>query len=149
MNLTLFAAPGSCSRVALTALAAAGLPCTLAWVDLAGGQQRQPVYLALNPKGKVPLLDTPEGTLSDNLAIATWVDAQAPAAGVLPAAGFARAEAMGWLGWAAGTLHPLVYRLRMSARIHPDAATHEAIRAAARAELQAALGAAEIGRAHV
>ena len=149
MPLTLFAAPGACSRVSLTALAAAGLRADVRWLHLASGEQRQAAYLALNPRGKVPLLHTPAGPLADTLAIVTWLDAQVPEAGLLPPAekAMARARALGWLGWAAGTLHPLVYRLRMSGRIHPDPATHEGVRAAALAELQQTLPVAALALA--
>lgn len=76
----LYFAPGACSRVALTGLEESGLPYEARSVALMTGEQRQPGYLALNPKGKVPLLVTPDGPLSENMAIAHWIDSQAPGA---------------------------------------------------------------------
>lgn len=143
--LILYFAPGACSRVALVGLETTGLAYEARPVALMAGQQRQPEYLALNPKGKVPLLVTPDGPLSENIAIASWLDAQAPQAGLLPPAEAAwpRAQALGWLAWSASTLHPMIYRMRMTPRIHPDAATHPAIKAAALAELAQQLAVAE------
>lgn len=143
--LILYFAPGACSRVALVALEASGLAYEARPVALMAGQQRTPDYLALNPKGKVPLLVTPDGPLSENIAIASWLDAQAPQAGLLPEPGAAwvRAQALSWLAWSASTLHPMIYRMRMTARIHADTATHPAIKAAALAELAQQLTVAE------
>jgi glutathione S-transferase len=143
--LILYVAPGACSRVALVALEHSGLAYEARPVALMSGQQRQPEFLALNPKGKVPLLLTPDGPLSENVAIASWLDAQAPHAGLLPPPGavWARAQALSWLAWSASTLHPMIYRMRMTARIHPDAATHPTIKAAALAELAQQLAVAE------
>lgn len=144
-SLILFFAPGACSRVALTGLEASGLSYEARPVALMAGEQRQPGYLALNPKGKVPLLITPDGPLSENVAIASWIDAQAPDAGLLPSVGqvWERAQALSWLAWSVSTLHPLIYRMRMTPRIHPEASTHAAIKAAGLAELTQQLAVAE------
>jgi glutathione S-transferase len=129
-------APGACSRVTLTALEQVGVAYTVQAVQLAQGEQLQPAYLALNPKGKVPRLQTPDGPLTETLAIALYLDERHPQAGLLPRTdAYRRAQALAWLAWCATTLHPLVYRMRMTARIHPDAATHDTVRAAARDEL--------------
>jgi len=143
--LTLYLSPGACSRVTLVALETAGLSYAARRVGLPQGEQRSAAYLALNPKGKVPLLVTPEGPLSENLAILSWLDAQAPAAALLPPAGetYLRAKALSWLAFSVSTLHPQLYRARMTARIHPDTATHEGIRAAALAEMRQQLAAVD------
>lgn len=141
----LYFAPGACSRVALTALEQCGVDFEARPLVLASGQQRAPDYLALNPKGKVPLLVTPEGRLSENVAICSWLDSQHPDAGLLPPPVHAwrRAQALGWLAWSVSTLHPMIYRMRMTPRIHPDAGTHAAIKAAALGELAQQLQVAE------
>ncbi|MDH2435378.1 glutathione S-transferase family protein [Pokkaliibacter sp. MBI-7] len=147
MNHTLYFAPGTCSRVVMAALAHLDLACQAEQVKLAEGQQRSAAYLAINPKGKVPVLVTPEGPLTDVIAIAVYLDDQATIQGkkerLLPLQGFARATAMSWLSWCAGTIHPLIYRLRMTARIHPDVSQHEIVRTAAMQELTQQLQVAE------
>ena len=143
--LVLYFAPGACSRVALVALEETGVAYEAKPVALTAGQQRQPEYLTLNPKGKVPLLVTPEGRLSENVAIVAWLDALHPQAGLLPPASepWARAQAISWLSWSASALHPMVYRMRMTPRIHPDAATHPVIKTTALAEAAQQLAVAE------
>jgi glutathione S-transferase len=86
MDLRLYFSPGACSRVTLVALEEAGLSYEACPLALQQGAQRSAQYLALNPKGKVPLLVTPQGPLSENLAILSWLDAVVPAAQLLPAA---------------------------------------------------------------
>jgi glutathione S-transferase len=143
--LTLYFTPASSARVSLILLEEAGLPFETRKIDLMAGQQKSPEFLAVNPKGKVPALVTPDGVLTENVAIAMWLDSVAPQASLLPAVdqAWARAQAMSWLVWAASTVHPFIYRLRMTARIHPDAATHDAIKAAAMGELQQQMQVAE------
>jgi glutathione S-transferase len=143
--LTLYCSPGACSRVTMVGLEEAGLAYTTRVVGLMQGENRQPEYLALNPKGKVPLLITPEGALSENVAILSWLDALVPAAQLLPppSQSFARARALSWLAWSASALHPQMYRMRRPGRIHPDESTHEAVRAAAHGEFAQQLVAAE------
>jgi glutathione S-transferase len=143
--LTVFVAPGACSRVVLVALEKTGASYTVRPVLLARGEQHHEAFLAFNPKGKIPLLLTQNGTLSESVAILTWLDGRFPQAALLPPAGdaWARAQAMSWLAWSASTLHPLVYRVRMTARIHPGTATHEAIRDAALEEMSQQLAVAE------
>lgn len=46
-----------------------GAEYELIWVDFASGAQTKPDYLALNPKGRVPTLETPDGPLTETSAI--------------------------------------------------------------------------------
>lgn len=144
-SLVLWVAPGACSRISHVALLRCGLPFRLQALALARGEQRQPTYLALNPKGKVPLLQTPQGALSETVAICCWLDAQHPEAGLLPPLDepWARAQALSWLAFASAGLHPLIYRARMPQRIHPDPSTYEQLRFAALSELAQQLQVAE------
>lgn len=128
--------PGACSRVTLSALEHAGLAYEARPVQLAQGEQHQAAFLALNPKGKVPLLITTEGSLTETVAIALFLHQRHPHAALLTSEGiFAEAVAQSWLAWCATTLHPLIYRLRMTGRIHPDVQTHAVLRATALQEL--------------
>lgn len=142
-DLQLWAAPGACSRISLVALLRCGVPFQLHGLALARGEQMQPAYRGLNPKGKVPLLQTAQGLLTETIAIVSWLDGQHPQADLLPSEPWPRAQALSWLAFANAGLHPLIYRARMPQRIHADAATHPGIRAAALAELTAQLQVAE------
>ena len=70
--LTLHTAPGSCSRASHIALEEAGLDYQARYVDFARGDQRQPGFLAINPKGRVPALVTDRGVLTEGPAILAY-----------------------------------------------------------------------------
>jgi glutathione S-transferase len=143
--LTLCFSPGACSRVALEALEETGVSYTARSIALSAGEQRQAHYRALNPKGKVPLLLTDEGALSEIVAIVSWLDIHHPQAALLPAAEHAwlRAQALSWLAWSVSTLHGLVFRLRMASRIHPDPLVQSRIQNVAMSELAEQVAVAE------
>jgi len=113
--LTLYFAPDSCARVPLIALEEIGRPYSLEVVAFMKGQHKSPEYLALNPKGKVPLLVVDGVPLTENVAILTWLAERFPEAGLLPESedGFARAGLLSDLAYCASGLHPIVTRLRI------------------------------------
>lgn len=144
-KLTLYFSPGACSRVALEALEATGAAYAARPVALSTGAQRRGDYLALNPKGKVPLLVTREGPLSEIVAIVSWLDMHHPEAALLPPIRdtWSRAQALSWLSWSVSTLHGLVFRLRMASRIHPAPEVQSRIQTIAMSELAEQLAVAE------
>jgi glutathione S-transferase len=71
--LKLFYSPNACSLAAHIALEEAGADYEAVRVDFKSGEQRKPAYLAVNPKGRVPALVTPRGTLTENPVILGWV----------------------------------------------------------------------------
>lgn len=78
-KLHVVAATPSCRRV-LVYLAEKGLDVELVPVDLAAGEHRAPAFLARNPAGKVPLLETDDGRfLAEAAAIVEYVEEQYPA----------------------------------------------------------------------
>ena len=113
MTYTLYAAPGACSRVPLMALEEAGADFDLKLVRFMKGEHKRPDYLAMHPAGKVPLLITPEGPLSQNVAIAKYLGVQFP--DLLPKADTPMDDARitADLAFCADTLHPIVTRMRM------------------------------------
>ncbi|MFN3376653.1 MAG: glutathione S-transferase family protein [Burkholderiaceae bacterium] len=92
--LTLYYTPGTCALAVRIALEEAGVPYQLERVDFASGQQRTPEYLAVNPKGRVPALITPHGTLTETPALLAYVAHSAPQSRLTPddAYGFARLQ---------------------------------------------------------
>lgn len=118
-RLVLYHFPGACSQVAVCALEMAGLDYELELVDLAGGQQTTPAYLAVNPLGKVPLLTIDGEPLGENAAILTYIAALRPEAGLFPRSDDprARAEAVGGMAFCGGTLHPIVRGLANPQRL--------------------------------
>ena len=91
---------GNCLRTAI-ALEEAGLAFTPRALELSAGAHRAPAHLALNPRGRVPVLVVSGGDedlrLTQSNAIQLWVDAQVPGV-LLPREGAARAQALDrWL----------------------------------------------------
>jgi glutathione S-transferase len=80
----LFYFPGSCSLASHIALAEAGAAYEAVRVDLRGGEQRAPEYLAVNPKGRVPALITDRGILTETPAILAFIAQSFPAAALAP-----------------------------------------------------------------
>ena len=87
---------GNCLRVAI-AFEEAGLAYTARSVDMGSGAHRSPAHLALNPRGRVPVLavrgDGADLVLTQSNAIQLWADAQVPGA-LLPPDGVARTVAL-------------------------------------------------------
>lgn len=82
--LKLFYAPGACSLASHIALEEAGAQYEGVRVDLKNGEQFTPEYLRVNPKSRVPALQTEEGVLTENPAILAYIGQRFPAAGLIP-----------------------------------------------------------------
>lgn len=90
-----FYSPNSCSLATHIVLEEIGAPFEPVRVDLAGGEQRQPAYLALNPAGRVPALATPQGVLNETPALLAFLAQAWPQARLAPlddAFGFAKLQ---------------------------------------------------------
>lgn len=103
--LRLHHAPMACSLASRFALAEAGLPHEIAIVRTSRGENRTPAYLALNPRGKVPALETEHGVLTESTAILPYIADLAPAARLMPTEPYARAQAQAWLSYLSSTVH--------------------------------------------
>ena len=110
---TLYAAPGSCSRVPLITLEEAGAAFDVHLIRFMKGAHKQPDFLALNPKGKVPCLVTPNGPITENVAIARYLASHH--AGLLPEpeTPYHEARVTADLAFCSATLHPIVSRMRV------------------------------------
>src|SRR5579862_4850057 len=82
--LKLFHAWGSCSLALLIALEEAGADYELVVISTKDGDQRQPDYLAINPKGRVPALITDRGVLTETPAMLAYIAQSWPAAKLAP-----------------------------------------------------------------
>ena len=79
--MKLYYAPGTCARASHIALRDAGADFELQRVDFASGEQRSDSYhQAVNPKGRVPALETGQGILTETPAILTFIAQSWPAA---------------------------------------------------------------------
>ncbi|MFT3906954.1 MAG: glutathione S-transferase family protein [Steroidobacteraceae bacterium] len=105
--------PGTCSRVSLIALEEIGVPFEAALIKFKTGEHKQPPYLQLHPRGKVPVLLVDGRPLTENLAILTYLAATHPDARLLPASrgAFDTAQALSELSWFASTAQPMLTRI--------------------------------------
>ena len=94
VSLTLYYAPGACSIASHIALQEAQIPFDVKSVALGAGEQRSPDFLALNPKGRIPLLITPFGPLTENPAILEYVASLAPEGQLAPVEDIAKLAQM-------------------------------------------------------
>jgi glutathione S-transferase len=99
-----FALSGHSHRVELF-LSLLGLPVEAIDVDLAGGGNRTPEFLARSPFGQVPAIEDGEVTLADSNAILVYLASRYDDTGRwLPRDPVAAAEVQRWLSVAAGFL---------------------------------------------
>lgn len=139
--LTLFHSPGSCSNGILYLLSEVGLPHEVHLVDVRKGDQRAPEYRALNPKGKVPALRLPDGTvLTEYQAIALWLAQAAPDAGLWPADTLLQARTLELLEFIVGTVHMRGFTfLKVPSKFIADPAAQEVLRDHGRAQVEQGL----------
>ena len=124
-EIVLHFAPGSCSRVSLTALLETGAEFKSELMRFGKGANRTQDYLRINPKGKVPVLVVNGEPLTENVAILTFLNQMFPAAQLLPpvATPIDGARQTADLCFCSATLHPVVTRLLMPGRFAaPEAA---------------------------
>lgn len=129
MSLKLFFAPGACSFVPHAALELAGATFEPMVVKLHKGEQRSPEYLALNPRGQVPVLVDGTDVVTQIPAIALHIDSLFPQAGLLPASGMARTRALQTLMWMNNTVHPTFTHVFMPQKFTADEAAQTAVKA--------------------
>ncbi len=78
--LKLFYMPGACSMVPHIVLEEAGAQYAKVLVDFARGDQLKPEYLNINPKSRVPALETDRGILTEIPAILAYLAFSFPSA---------------------------------------------------------------------
>ena len=104
--MKLFYAPGTCALASHIALAEAGADFTAIRVDFSKNEQRQPEYLKINPKGRVPALVTDRGILTENVAMLAFIAQCYPAANLAPLGdAFAFAQVQAFNSYLASTVH--------------------------------------------
>lgn len=98
----------SSARRAVMASIELGVPVELVSVDLAKGEQYAPTHLAMNPNGKVPVLEDDGFFLWESHAIMTYLAEKTPGQTLYPSDLKARAEVSRWLFWSAHHFAPSI-----------------------------------------
>jgi glutathione S-transferase len=143
-------APDNASLVIRLALEVAGLPYQARLVDRARRAQDSPAFRALNPVGVIPVLETPQGPLSETAAILLWLaDRHGGLAPAPDAPG--RGAFLKWLLFTSNTLHAdLRLVFYPEAYVGDDSPAQRALHQGTTARLRGhlALLEAEVGRGH-
>ncbi|MGE8686052.1 MAG: glutathione S-transferase family protein [Achromobacter sp.] len=127
---TFYSAPGTCALATHIALHEAGADFDLVKLDFSAGQQQSAEYLRINPKGRVPALETEHGVLTETPALLAFVAQSFPKAGLAPQDDpFAFARMQELASYLASTAHVAHAHKRRGARWADDPAAHEAMRA--------------------
>ena len=114
--LTLYYAKGSSALASHILLEEVGATYAVHEVPIQKGAHKEASFLAINPKMRVPALQTPEGVITENPAILNYVAATHPEAGMLPDTAFERAQVDALNAYLCATMHmwrsPTYYELR-------------------------------------
>lgn len=129
------------------ALAEAGASYEYLPVDLAKGEQKTPAFLALNPHGKVPVLEHDDFVLPESDAILWYIAEIFPGARLLGSTPQERARALQWCDFFSTGVYPAYYDLYLHTRYHPPEKRIAAVADAAAPRLDRALAALEQGLA--
>jgi len=76
-----------------------GLDYEFHLVDLSKGAQKTPQFLALNPNGRMPVLEDDDFVLWESNAILEYLAAKKPEGGLLPTEIRGRSDVMRWMFW--------------------------------------------------
>ncbi|WP_425072115.1 glutathione S-transferase family protein [Sagittula sp. S175] len=102
----LYGSAGSCSVGTRILLEEAGADYTAHTLDFAKKEQFSPEFRAVNPKGKVPAVVRPDGSLlTEYQAIAFWIADTFPQAGLLPNDAEARLRVMELMDYMVASVH--------------------------------------------
>lgn len=103
--LKLHFAPGTIAAAVAITLNEAEVDYDLNRIDFSQSEQRKSDYLAINPKGRVPALETPRGILTETAAILEFIAASHPEAGLVPKDRFQAAQMRSAMVYLASTAH--------------------------------------------
>jgi glutathione S-transferase len=114
--LRLFYSPGACSLVPSIALEETGAAFEPVLTRLSDGAQRAPDFLALNPKGRVPVLTDGDLVVTENPAILRYVARLFPETALWPEDPIEDARCAEWLAWCSSGLHIAYAHIRRPER---------------------------------
>ncbi|MEF7612534.1 glutathione S-transferase [Aquincola sp. MAHUQ-54] len=126
----LYTAPNTCALATHIALREAGADVDIVVLDFKAQQQQSAEYLAVNPKGRVPALKTPQGVITETPALLAFVAQSFPQAGLAPLDDpYAFAQLQAFNGYLASTVHVAHAHRFRGARWADDPAALESMRA--------------------
>lgn len=115
MSLTFYFAPMSTAELTNAVLAELDIPCERVTLDISAGDTRKPTFLEINPNGRVPAIVHDGVAIWESSAITMYLgEVFGVPAGLYPAPGPKRGEAMKWIVWGNVTLAEAGSRLASS-----------------------------------
>jgi glutathione S-transferase len=129
--MKLYYSPGACSIGIHVLLEEIGKPYEAVKLNFQEGQQYKPEFTAINPKSKVPTLQRDDGSvLTEYPAIAYWLAASNPEAGLMPKGAEEAARAMETTDYCVATMHMQGFsRMFRPANFAPNEADHDKVKA--------------------
>ncbi len=127
--MRLYYAPNSCALAVHVALEEAG--ASYDQVSIAATELRSPWFLQLNPLGRVPVLETNRGPISEVSAILAYIASTFPEAGLAPSDDFDLATLASFNGFVSSTVHVNFAHFFRAERWADDASAQAAMRSKA------------------
>jgi glutathione S-transferase len=124
----LYYSPGACSLASHIAIEEVGIPYETQRVNLAQGEQRQPEYLKVNPRGRVPALQLGEHILTENVGILTYLGGGYPDAKIWPQKTWDQAKLVSSMAWLSNTVHPAYGHYVRTERYVDDESCKQAVK---------------------
>ncbi len=103
--MKLYYAPGTISIAVAIALEETGLPYTTEALDFNKPEAYRPQLMSVNPKGRVPVLETSHGLLTETGALLDYVADLAPPASLKPEDPYLAAKMRECMYYLASTMH--------------------------------------------
>ena len=118
--MKLYSSPFSANaRKVRLAAAILEIPLDVVDVDLARGAQRAPEFLAVNPMGRVPVLEDGDFVLTESAAIMAYLADTKPGHPLYPLGAKARADVNRWLFWSDNHWGPAIGALTFEHWLKP------------------------------
>lgn len=105
--MKLYYSPGACSLAPHIVLEEIGRPYQTHLVSSMDGSTKTAEYLEINPKGRVPVLDTGTDVITEVPAIMTYLARTYPESKLLDDSPINFARALEWMNWLASGVHAL------------------------------------------
>jgi glutathione S-transferase len=128
MTIQLYFAPGACSFVPHCLLEATGAAYEPTIVKLHKGEQNGPDYLAINPRGQVPVLVVDGIAITQIVAICEYLHNAFPEKGFFPKAPFAKAKVLETFAWMNNSVHTTFTHVFMPGKFTTDEVAQAAIK---------------------
>ena len=91
-------------------------------INLVEGEQRSPEFLAINPYGKLPVLEDEGNTITESAAICTYIAEKYPQAELIPPpATIERGHYYQWVCFCIAEMEPHLWSIRKHMMLYPKA----------------------------